>query len=124
MERICRLVRLIAEMPKYSGRVKLNCRFSVVNSAVSFFCFVFVNALVPERSIIDGAKATIKVDDEFVKRRIHHVFGVWCFVFGTIYWSSYPVVRSLNTKHQILNTLVKRLVFQTFYETINIVKNT
>jgi len=49
--------------------------------------------------------------DEFVKSRIHQVFGVSCFVFGMKYMMLYRHVRILNTKHQIQNTLVKRLLF-------------
>ncbi|CAB1074408.1 hypothetical protein D1AOALGA4SA_2227 [Olavius algarvensis Delta 1 endosymbiont] len=49
--------------------------------------------------------------DEFVKSRIHHVFGVSCLVFGKTLRTSYQDVISLNTKHQILNTLVNRSFF-------------
>jgi hypothetical protein len=49
--------------------------------------------------------------DEFVKSRIHQVFGVSCLVFGMKYMMLYRHVRILNTKHQIQNTLVKRLLF-------------
>ena len=46
-------------------------------------------------------------NDEFVKSRIHQVFGVSCFVFSIAYVLLYQFVSILNTKHQILNTLVK-----------------
>ena len=49
--------------------------------------------------------------DEFVKSRIHHVFGVSCLVFGRTLRASYQDVIPLNTKHQILNTLVNRSFF-------------
>ena len=49
--------------------------------------------------------------DEFVKSRIHQVFGVSCLVFGMKYMMLYQHVRILNTKHQIQNTLVKRSLF-------------
>jgi hypothetical protein len=49
--------------------------------------------------------------DEFVKSRIHQVFGVSCLVFGMKYIILYQHVRILNTKHQIQNTLAKRLLF-------------
>jgi hypothetical protein len=45
--------------------------------------------------------------DEFVKSRIHQVFGVSCFVFSITYMTLYQFVRIPNTKYQILNTLVK-----------------
>ena len=48
--------------------------------------------------------------DEFVKSRIHQVFGVSCLVFGVKYMMLYRYVRILNTKHQIQNTLVKSLL--------------
>ena len=57
--------------------------------------------------------------DEFVKSRIHHVFGVSCLVFGTTYRMSNQVVKFTNTKHKILNTLQKGR-FSTFYETVNV----
>ena len=40
------------------------------------------------------------------KSRIHQVFGFSCLVFGMKYMPLYRHVRILNTKHQILNTLV------------------
>ena len=49
--------------------------------------------------------------DEFVKSRIHQVFGVSCLVFGMRYMMLYRHVRTLNTKRQIQNTLVKSLLF-------------
>ncbi len=49
--------------------------------------------------------------DEFVKSRIHQVFGVSCLVFGIKYMMLYRYVRILNTKHQIQNTLVKSSLF-------------
>jgi hypothetical protein len=45
--------------------------------------------------------------DEFAKSRIHQVFGVSCFVFSRTYMMLQQFVIFLNTKHQILNTLVK-----------------
>lgn len=53
-------------------------------------------------------------NDEFEKNRIEHIFGVLRFVFGMTYCISYQCVRQLNTKHEILNTLVKRLAFRPF----------
>ena len=50
-------------------------------------------------------------NDEFVKSRIHQVFGVSCLVFGMKYMMLYWYVRTLNTKHQIQNTLAKSLLF-------------
>ncbi len=49
--------------------------------------------------------------DEFVKSRIHQVFGVSYLVFDMKYMMLYRHVRILNTKYQIQNTLVKRLLF-------------
>ena len=49
--------------------------------------------------------------DEFVKSRIHQVFGVSVLVFGMKYMNLFRNVRMLNTKHQIQNTLLKRLSF-------------
>ncbi|CAB1077805.1 hypothetical protein D1AOALGA4SA_5583 [Olavius algarvensis Delta 1 endosymbiont] len=44
--------------------------------------------------------------DEFAKRRIHHVFGVSCLVFGLKLHMLFQDFIPLNTKHKILNTLV------------------
>ncbi len=49
--------------------------------------------------------------DELVKSRIHQVFGVSCLVFGMKYMILCRHVRTLNTIHQIQNTLVKKLLF-------------
>jgi len=57
---------------------------------------------------------SVKIDtnfDKFVKSRIHHVFGVSCLVFGLTLQSLNRDVLLLNTKHQILNTLVNSLFF-------------
>jgi hypothetical protein len=51
--------------------------------------------------------------DEFVKSRIHHVFGVSYLVFSIKYCVSYLIVRSQNTKH-----FRKKVAFFPFYETI------
>ena len=45
------------------------------------------------------------------KSRIHQVFGVSCLVFGMKFMTLYRHVRILNTKHQILNTLIKCMLF-------------
>jgi len=37
--------------------------------------------------------------DEFVKSRIHHVFGVSCLVFSKTLRASYQDVIPLNTKY-------------------------
>ena len=58
--------------------------------------------------------------DEFVKSRIHQVFGVSCLVFGMKYTMLYRHVRILNTKYQIQNTSVKKdaiiLAIKTFLD--------
>ncbi|CAB1083046.1 hypothetical protein D1AOALGA4SA_10631 [Olavius algarvensis Delta 1 endosymbiont] len=42
--------------------------------------------------------------DEFVKIRIHHVFGASCLVFGETLCTSYQYVIPPNNKHQTPNT--------------------
>ncbi len=59
-------------------------------------------------------KSLMLTFDEFVKSRIHQVFGVSCLVFGMKYMMLYRPVRVLNTKYQIQNTLVKSLLFRLF----------
>jgi hypothetical protein len=49
----------------------------------------------------------IKIHDEFVKSRIHHVFGVSCFVFSMTSMTLYQLVRLLYTYHHTQNTLTK-----------------
>jgi len=56
---------------------------------------------------MDTIHKILKID-EFVKNRIHHVFGVSCLVFGKTLRTSYQDVIPLKTKHQTLNTLLNK----------------
>jgi len=60
--------------------------------------------------------------DEFEKVEIIMclVFGVSCFAFSMELHFLYQYVIPLNTKHQILNNLVKRSFFY-FFETVKLV---
>ncbi len=64
--------------------------------------------------LIVGLAGILKVNDEFVKNRIHLVFRVLYFVFGMKYVMLYKYLEMLNTKHQKQNTLVETLLFRLF----------
>ena len=57
----------------------------------------------------------ITKSDEFVKSRIHQMFGVSCLVFDMKYMMQYRYVIILNTKYQIQNTLVKSNFLMLFF---------